>query len=432
MDKRHRNESLAGAGTMKPPVEETQCSPSSRPRLSGIPANTQGPSGDLPTLRPPQRARRWFLVAGGLGLAIVVVLVLRGTTARTAPSSPAAAVTMEGSRIRFSEEFAARHHVASVQAAEAELSPTIQVMGTVRYDVRKFAAVGARSAGRVRRVLKIMGDEVKPGDILADLESVDLGKAQATAEALRAKEIAAESNLRREQQLAEAKVTALREAESAKAEHQALRAERRAAEKAVIALGAALDSEVGVLKLRSPIAGRVIMAKASRGQTVEPSDTLFEVADLSTVWVELMVFERDLDRIRKGDAVEILPAAARGESVQGTLAQVGDIVDPTTRSAIVRVDVDNRKGWLRPGQSTSARIQSRAPAARVLTIPKDAVSFIDGKPTALVQVGPGLVEPRPVDLGPDDGERVTIRQGLRAGESVITEGLFALKSEIFR
>jgi cobalt-zinc-cadmium efflux system membrane fusion protein len=319
-----------------------------------------------------------------------------------------------------------------VQASETALSPTIQVMGTVRYDVRKFAAVGARSAGRVRRVLKIIGDEVKPGDILADIESVDLGKAQANAEALRAKELAAESNLKREQQLAEAKVTAMREAESAKAEHQALRAERRAAEKAVVALGAGLDSEVGVLKLRSPVAGRVIMAQASRGQTVEPSDTLFEVADLSTVWVELMVFERDLDRIRKGDAVEILPAAARGESLQGILAQVGDIIDPTTRSAVVRVDVDNRKGWLRPGQSTSARIQSRSPTERVLTVPKTAVSFIDGKPTAFVQIGPGLVEPRPVEVGADDGERIAIRQGLRAGENVITEGLFALKSEIFR
>jgi cobalt-zinc-cadmium efflux system membrane fusion protein len=174
------------------------------------------------------------------------------------------------------------------------------------------------------------------------------------------------------------------------------------------------------------------MAQASRGQTVEPSDTLFEVADLSTVWVELMVFERDLDRIRKGDAVEILPAAARGESLQGILAQVGDIIDPTTRSAVVRVDVDNRKGWLRPGQSTSARIQSRSPTERVLTVPKTAVSFIDGKPTAFVQIGPGLVEPRPVEVGADDGERIAIRQGLRAGENVITEGLFALKSEIFR
>ena len=417
---------------MKTPIDETHRPPSSRSRLVGVPANTQSPSRDFPTMRLPGKTRRWLFAALGFGVIVVVVLAIRSTTEKPVQSASVAAVAMEGNRIRFSEEFAARHHVASVPAAETELSPTIQVMGTVRYDVRKFAAVGARSAGRVRRVLRIVGDEVKPGDILADLESVDLGKAQANAEALRAKEIAAESNLKREQQLAEAKVTAMREAESAKAEHQALRAERRAAEKAVVAMGAGLDSEVGVLKLRSPIAGRVIMAKASRGQTVEPSDTLFEVADLSTVWVELMVFERDLDRIRKGDAVEILPAAARGESVQGTLAQVGDFVDPTTRSAIVRVEVDNRKGWLRPGQSTSARIQSRAPTARLLTIPKAAVSFIDGKPTALVQVGPGLVEPRPVELGPDDGERVAVRQGLRAGENVITEGLFALKSEIFR
>ena len=417
---------------MKTPIEETHRSPSSRSRLSGTPANTQVPTGDLPALRMRKNTRPWLFVFLGLVPIIVVVLAIRGTTKNVAPSSPLPAVAMEGSHIRFSEEFASRHRIAAVQASETALSPTIQVMGTVRYDVRKFAAVGARSAGRVRRVLKIIGDEVKPGDILADIESVDLGKAQANAEALRAKEIAAESNLKREQQLAEAKVTAMREAESAKAEHQALRAERRAAEKAVVALGAGLDSEVGVLKLRSPVAGRVIMAQASRGQTVEPSDTLFEVADLSTVWVELMVFERDLDRIRKGDAVEILPAAARGESLQGILAQVGDIIDPTTRSAVVRVDVDNRKGWLRPGQSTSARIQSRSPTERVLTVPKTAVSFIDGKPTAFVQIGPGLVEPRPVEVGADDGERIAIRQGLRAGENVITEGLFALKSEIFR
>jgi len=371
-------------------------------------------------------------VAGLFAVAAITLVAKRMAEKPVVAAVHAPAVAMEGSQIRFSEEFAGRHHITSVKAADGQLSPTVQVMGTVRYDVRKFAAVGARSAGRVRRVFKIMGDQVRPGDILADIESVDLGKAQAAAEALRGREIAAQSNLDREQQLAEAKVTAMREAEAAKAEHQALRAERRAAEKSVAALGASIDSEVGIMKLRSPIAGRVISAKASQGQTVEPSDTLFEVADLSTVWVELMVFERDLDRIREGDKVEILPAAAKGALVQGTLAHVSDLVDPVTRSAVVRVDVDNRKGWLRPGQSTSARIQSHGPAESVLTIPKAGLTFVDGKPTVLLMVGPGLVEPRAVELGPDDGEKVSIRKGLRAGDSVITEGLFALKSEIFR
>jgi len=428
---------------MKPPIEELHRQPSGRPlRPDGLrsdgprsdaPVVEFAPGAELPTSRKPKQTKRRYFVLGGLFAILVIALGAKQMSdkAVVAPT-PAPAVVMEGKQIRFSEEFAGRHKVTSVKAVDSELSPTIQVMGTVRYDVRKFAAVGARSAGRVRRVFKIMGDQVKPGDILADIESVELGKAQAAAEALRGRELAAQSNLDREQRLAEAKVTAMREAESAKAEHQALRAERRAAEKSVVALGASIDSEVGIMKLRSPIAGRVIMAKASRGQTVEPTDTLFEVADLSTVWVELTVFERDLDRIRKGDAVEILPAAAKGKPVQGTLAHVGDLIDPDTRSAVVRVEVDNRKGWLRPGQSTTARIQSHGPAEPVLTVPKSGLTFVDGKPTVLLMLGPGLVEPRAVELGPDDGEKVSIRKGLRAGDSVITEGLFALKSEIFR
>jgi cobalt-zinc-cadmium efflux system membrane fusion protein len=386
----------------------------------------------LPVIHQPKRKWIWLVAGGSLVLALTIALVARRAMEKPAVAAPPLPVSMEGNQIRFSEEFAGRHRIGSVKAVESELSPTIQVVGTVRYDVRRFAAVGARSTGRIRRVLKIVGDEVRPGDILADIESVDLGRAQAAAEALRGKEIAALSNLQREEQLAQAKVTAAREAEVAKADHQALRAERRAAEKAVAALGAKVESEVGILKLRSPIRGRVVLAKASQGQTVEPSETLFEVADLSKVWVELMVFERDLDRIRAGDAVEILPAAARGAVVQGTIAYVSELVDPTTRSAVIRVEVDNREGWLRPGQSTSARIQSHSLTARTLTIPKAALTFVDGKPTALVLVAPGLVEARPVDIGADDGERVAIHQGLRTGDSVITEGLFALKSEIFR
>jgi cobalt-zinc-cadmium efflux system membrane fusion protein len=393
---------------------------------------THASAEDLPQVRPPKHRRRWIFVVGGIVLIVVIALLARRETDKPAQASHTPSVILEGNQIRFTEEFATRHRVASMKAAEGELSPTIQVMGTVRYDVRKFAAVGARSAGRVRRVFKIMGDTVKPGEILADIESVELGKAQALAEALRAKEIAAQSNLAREQQLADAKVTALREAEVAKAEHQVLRAERRAAEKTVAALGATLDSEVGILKLRSPIAGRVVMAKASRGQTVETSDTLFEVVDLSTVWVELMVFERDLDRVREGDKVEILPAGAEGEPLQGTLAHVGSLVDSASRSAVVRVEVDNRKGWLRPGQSTSAHIHTRSHAMRAMMVPKSSVSFIDGKPVVLILVAPGLVEPRTLQLGADDGEQVVVRQGLRLGDSVITDGLFALKSEIFR
>lgn len=382
---------------------------------------------------PDKPRKRRYLVLGAAALVVIVgaVMALRGSDKAAAPAR-LPEVALDGSHIRFSESFAGRHHIESVKVAETQLSPVLSVTGTVRHDPRKFSAVGARSTGRIRRVYKIMGDRVKPGEVLADIESADLGRAQANAEGLRAKEIVALSNFKREEQLAAARVTAAREAELAKADHEALRAERRAAEKAVAALGAEVSGEVGILKLRSPIAGRVIMVKASQGQTIEPSDTLFEVADLSTVWVELVVFERDLARVHAGDAVEIVAAGAKGDTVKGSLAQLSDLVDPISRSAIGRVEVDNREGWLRPGQSTTARIHSRASGEQVLTVPKSSITFVDGKPTAFLLVSPGLVQPRPVELGADDGERVAIKQGLRAGDSVVSNGLFALKSEIFR
>jgi membrane fusion protein, heavy metal efflux system len=382
---------------------------------------------------PAKPRKRLYLVIGVVALLVIVTAVTAsrgGDKAVAAPRPPE--VALEGSHIRFSESFAGRHRIQTVKVSETELSPVLSVTGTVRHDPRKFAAVGARSTGRIRRVYKIMGDRVKPGEILADIESADLGRAQANAEGLRAKEIVALSNLKREEQLAAARVTAAREAELAKAEHEALRAERRAAEKTVAALGAEVSGEVGILKLRSPVAGRVVMVNASQGQTIEPSDTLFEVADLSTVWVELVIFERDLNRVHAGDTVEIVAAAAKGEVVKGTLAQLSDLVDPVSRSAVGRVEVDNREGWLRPGQSTTARLHGRATGERTLTVPKSSVTFVDGKPTAFLLVSPGLVEPHAVELGPEDGERIVIRHGLRAGDSVISDGLFALKSEIFR
>ena len=417
---------------MKSPSEMNQNKAERHPRPVEKVAPQSSPGDELRSVSQKSRRGLYVLVGGGALLAIAGALIYaRGGEKLVAPSPPAE-VALDGGDIRFSEAFARRHHIEAVKVADSELSPTLSVSGTVRYDPRKFAAVGARSTGRIRRVYKIMGDRVKPGDILADIESADLGRAQANAEGLRAKEIVALSNLQREQQLAAARVTAAREAEFAKADHEALRAERRAAEKTVAALGAGVNSEVGVLKLRSPIAGRIIMSKASQGQTIEPSDTLFEVADLSTLWVELVIFERDLNRVQAGDGVEILSAAGKSDVVKGTLVQVSDLVDPVSRSAIGRVEVDNRQGLLRPGQSTSARIQSRATGERALIVPKASITFVDGKPTAFLLVSPGLVKPHAVELGSDDGERVVIRQGLRAGDSVISDGLFALKSEIFR
>ncbi|MEO8797027.1 MAG: efflux RND transporter periplasmic adaptor subunit, partial [Polyangiaceae bacterium] len=243
---------------------------------------------------------------------------------------------------------------------------------------------------------------------------------------------AATANEARETQLAEARVSSVRDAELAHANASAAKSELVAAEQRVRALGGTAGGEIGVLTLRSPIAGRVIEMNVSRGQSVEPSLTAARVADLSRVWIELAVFERELGRIRPGDTVEISPQTNASKVVSGTVAHVGEVINLDTRSAPVRVVVDNDQEALRPGQSVLAHIHVAMAADTTLLLPRDAVVSIDGKSTVFVSHDETSVEPRAVEIGAGDEKRVEILSGLEPDERVVVTGVFSLKSEIFR
>ncbi|MDB4993040.1 MAG: Cobalt/zinc/cadmium efflux transporter, rane fusion protein CzcB family, partial [Myxococcaceae bacterium] len=193
-----------------------------------------------------------------------------------------------------------------------------------------------------------------------------------------------------------------------------------------------VGGEVGILQLKSPIAGKVVELKVSRGQSVEPSFTAFRVADLSEVWIELAVFERELGHIRVPDKVEISPQTNAAIVLNGTVAHVGEIIDLETRSAPVRVVTKNVDESLRPGQSVLAKIHTASAPLPSLLLPQGAVTSVDGKPTVFVQHDETSVEPRSVTLGGKDGQMVEIASGLQPGERVVISGVFALKSEIFR
>jgi cobalt-zinc-cadmium efflux system membrane fusion protein len=389
---------------------------------------------------------RWLLGAG-LVVAVAVAAVARWA----APGAKAAAFEvairdvprLEGTVIRYSPAFAKRAGIVVAPAAEATLSPVVTVTGTVVFDPQRTAAVGVRIAGRVRAVDAFEGAEVRPGDRLAEIESVDLGQAQAAVTVARARAAEAIANDEREQQLASAKVSSAREAEQAHAAAASARAELSAAEQRVRVLGGSASrdgsesAESGVLVLRSPIAGRVVESHVSRGQSVEPSLTAFRVTDMSRLWVELAVFERDLRSVREGDPVELAPQTDGVAVIRGTVSHVGDVVDRETRSADVRVVVDNRDESLRPGQSVIARIVARrgADAGPRVAVPRRAVASIDGRTTVFVASaaqGGSSVEARPVRLGAADADLVEVAEGIAPGESVVTDGVFALKSELFR
>jgi cobalt-zinc-cadmium efflux system membrane fusion protein len=375
-------------------------------------------------------------------LGVVVVLgalggwLLRSSKANLSNGAAAPvrdAPVLDGEIIRYSAAFAQRAGISTEPASSRSILPIVSVTGTVAYDSRKFAAVGARITGRARRVFKVMGDSVKAGDVLTEIESAELGRAEAQVFAARARELAAQNDMKRERRLADARITPEKEAEMAKANYEVARAERIAAERAVQAMGGDLDEKTGILVLRSPVAGKVVSAKLVRGQTVEPSDTVFEIADLSTVWVQLSVFERDLASVRAGNDVELTLQGIPGPPIKGRVDIVGDIINVETRAVPVRVVVDNPDYTMRPGQSVQARIHTSALADKLLTVPRAAITRVDGNATVFVMLPQGnAVEPRPVTLGPQDAEHTAVLQGLKEGEPVVVGGMFALKSEIFR
>ena len=376
--------------------------------------------------------RNVIMAAAVLTVAAVVAFLTlrRGAPAFAEP--PRDVPSMDGKWIRFSPAFAQRSKLEFGVAESAGLTPVVNVTGTVTFDPERVAAVGARISGRVRRILKFPGDPVKAGDVLAELESADLGQAQSAVLAARAHAEAANANETREAQLAEARVSSQRDAELARATAASARADLHAAEQRVRALGGGASGEIGILVVTSPIPGKIVESHVSRGQSVEPSATLFRVADLGRVWIELAVFERELGHITPEDAVEISPQTNLAIVLQGRVAHVGDIIDRETRSGDVRVVVPNADGSLRPGQSVLAKIHTKTTPSAVLLLPREAVTSVDGKPTVFVEHDATSVEPRSVTTGARDGTRVEITAGLTAGERVAVSGVFALKSEIFR
>ncbi|MFT3766157.1 MAG: efflux RND transporter periplasmic adaptor subunit [Minicystis sp.] len=411
----------------------------SRPHpSSGREPTSHEPPTSAPDARTVAARGRRRHVIGVVCAALAALAGIAGLAFRSAHSEGKEAAIgpdvprAEGSAIVYSAAFRERAGIKTAVAKRGELVPELEVVGTVTFDPEHVAAVGTRIRGLVRRLVKIEGDAVKQGDTLAEIESAELGEAQASVAMIEAQRKASALNAERERDLSQRRLSTAREAEVAEAslaEHQAMLG---AARQKVAALGGGPSGALGLYVLKAPLSGTVVERLVSAGQSVEGNLVAYRVANLDHLWIELAVFERSVDAIRKGDAVEIRPLADPDRVIAGTVAHVGDALDATTRSAPVRVKVDNSARKLRPGQSVNARIHASGPTRNALVIPANAVTWVDGKPTVFVVAGNDRVIPTRVTLGATSGATQEIREGIAEGAVVVSEGVFALKSELYR
>jgi cobalt-zinc-cadmium efflux system membrane fusion protein len=352
------------------------------------------------------------------------------TQAEPAPDVP----RVQGDHISFSESFAKRAGIKIAEVRFAELVPVVSAVGTADFNAEYVAAIGTRLRGLVSRVNKFEGDAVKAGTVLARVESAELGEAQAAVSMLDAERHAAELNAEREAKLAERNLTTARELEMAAVEAKKARLLLGAAQQKVAALGGAKsEAALGAHDVRSPIEGTVVERNVAPGQFVEGQLVAFKVANLDHLWIELDVFERNLSRISVGDRAELKPLSGQSAPLIGRVGKIASTIDQETHSAKVRIEVENRDRKLRVGQAVQAVIHSGGiHLGKRPIVPTAAITFVDGKPTVFVAANPTSVRVVNVHLGANDGDETEILQGLSEGDQIVTDGAFALKSELFR
>lgn len=275
-------------------------------------------------------------------------------------------------RLRLSPTQIAQAGLHTTPVGYAALTQTIRAVGTVALDERGLARISSRTKGqaRVERLhVNITGMEVKKGDLLAEIYSPELY--QATQELLLAQRSAAQPAARGGSLLSSTlgDAAALVRSTSEKLKLWGLTQEQI---DAILQAGQPA-TRVPIL---APIGGVVIRKNIVEGQYVNEGDTLFELADLSHVWVQAQLFEHQLAYVNLGDAVVASVEAYPGESFKGTLAFLDPVMKPDTRTVTARFDLENQAGRLRPGMFANVTLEapmSRAPAVRARLAQREAL-----------------------------------------------------------
>ncbi len=262
----------------------------------------------------------------------------------------------------------------------------------------------------------------------AEVQQAEKELAQRKAELEQAKKRVeiAKAALEREQRIAEQNLLAQRELQEARAEYEQAKVELLAAQNALklLRVKAGQSARIPII---APISGRILERRVSLGQTVNANDVLFVILDLSSVWVDLRVFEKDVHAVKVGQKVTITTPAYPNRTFVGTVRYVGDVLDEKTRTLLVRCQIPNPQRLLKPEMFVRAQIQIGK--RKALVIPVTAYHEDEGKAKVYVRKANNRFEEREVVLGTRSGGWIEVKAGLREGELIVAEGAFLLKSE---
>jgi cobalt-zinc-cadmium efflux system membrane fusion protein len=323
----------------------------------------------------------------------------------------------------------------------------IALTGEVRFDERQVTHISPRVEGTVRKVHASLGEHVRRGQAIVELESVQLGEAESDYLAAQASLRLATASFERQRQLREEQISAERELLAARQEHETAQIRARSAQEKLSRLGVARgdverlagagrSSGDAVLVVRAPADGIVLEMHAVPGELVKPEESIVTVGDVSSVWVWADLHEDQLGRVldaQRGGRLraEIAVKAFPETPFPGTVDFVGPTMDERTRTVKVRVAAANPGAKLRAGMFASVRIFLPG-AEEALAVPRSAVLTDEGRAFVFVHHEGDYWVRRPVEPGRAWLDWVEVKRGLAGAETLAAEGAFLLKSDVLR
>ena len=318
----------------------------------------------------------------------------------------------------------------------AQVGATLTVAARVEVDETRVTRVGSPVMGRIASLSVNEGQQVRNGQILALVNSVGMSDAQLSfLKALSQKQVAGRA-VERAHQLLKADVIGSAELQRREAELAQASAELDAARDELELLGMARESIDNLERTRTLHSvsrilassdGTVLERHVTIGQVVQPADTVFEVADLSQVWIVADVPEQIAGNIVEGMEVEAAVAALPGRTFIGKLTRVSAIVNPETRTVRARMELPNADRRLKPAMLATMVLKNQTERRQV--VPITAVVREENVEHLFVRLNENTFALRPVTLGAEYGGRRVLLDGLREGDTIVIDGAFHLNNE---
>jgi len=313
-------------------------------------------------------------------------------------------------------------------------------LGKATYNQNRFARITPLAAGIILKVLVDVGDPISAGQVLAVLASPEIARAKSDYQIALANVALKQVVYKREKNLVEKRISSQNEYEQALAEYQVAKSIKDATWQQLLNYGLKeeqihkleeKESSSSYLPIISPFSGTLVSRNAVVGEAVKSGDTLFELADISSMWIELSVPEDRLSLVKVNDPIEANFDVLPGVSVRGRLVWLSSSIDEQTRMLKARVVVPNTASQLKHGMFGQISLLSEG-SSKVLFAPADALHRLNEKNFVFVKLSDDLYEARMINGSQKDGGVLEILEGVLPNEELVVNHSFTLKSEFLK